>query len=89
MYRSEMPDPGRVGIWPGGLRGEEPGGVCSAAALPHGADKTPWRMKPPLDHHSFPQVHVVPTTFRSAAVVSPPPIRGERLAVPTLRPGRY
>lgn len=45
------------------LCGEQPGAVCNAAVLPHGADKTPWQMEKPLDHQSFPQVHVVPITL--------------------------
>lgn len=56
---------------------EEPGAACSAAALPHGADKTPRQAEKPLDHHhSFPQVHVLPASLR-AAVVSPIPYAGK------------
>ena len=76
--------PGSVGMRAGGLRGEELGAVCSAAALPHGADKTPRQTEKPPDRHRFPQVHVLPATLPSAAGVSPTPYT----AVPTLRPGQ-
>lgn len=47
--RDPVPAEGRMRAGPcGWLRGEELGAACSAAALPHGADKTPHKTQKPL-----------------------------------------